>query len=256
LIVDDEANILEGLKNTLDWHSLGITRIRTAQSFHEAVSTALEFEPDIALFDVCIDKYYGFDIINSLKEHGLKTEYIIISGYGEFEYARQAIACGAKRYLLKPVDRFELQTAVEEVIVKALGGTLPPRKKPMEDMDPVTGLPYSTFSKLTNKILIIVKSDYGTNLSLKSVAEKFKMNSAYLGQIFLKETQMKFSEYLLIYRMHKAKEMITQTDEKIIYIARRVGYNSLNYFYTQFHDFFHQSPRDLRAGESLEEEAP
>ncbi|MGV2685805.1 helix-turn-helix domain-containing protein, partial [Clostridium perfringens] len=88
--------------------------------------------------------------------------------------------------------------------------------------------------------------EYAQNITLKSVAERFQMNSTYLGQLFLKETAMKFSEYLMAYRMLLAQERIQSTDEKISYIAFSVGYNNLNYFYTHFHSFFEKSPSELR----------
>jgi YesN/AraC family two-component response regulator len=81
------------------------------------------------------------------------------------------------------------------------------------------------------------------------VAERFRMNGTYLGQLFLKETRMKFSEYLMAYRMLRARERIQSTDEKIASIALSVGYPNLNYFYTHFHAYFEKSPSDLRRKE-------
>jgi YesN/AraC family two-component response regulator len=248
LIVDDEPKILEGVKITLDWSGLGFVRVETAQNYEDAVNIAIEMEPDIALFDVCIGAHFGFDIINHLNKMKLKTIYIMISGYGEFEYAKQALLCGAKAYLLKPVDRSELQEIIQQVIITDLGGTLPDIAKSKDHIDSVSGIPYSRFSKLTNKIIVIIKAEYKSSINLKVVADKFKMNSAYLGQIFLKETRMKFSEYLMIFRLQKAHEMILGTGDKIHYIAKQVGYNNLNYFYTQFRDYYDVSPSDLRRG--------
>jgi YesN/AraC family two-component response regulator len=110
----------------------------------------------------------------------------------------------------------------------------------------VSKIPYSELSKLTNKMLVIIKTDYSESLSLKIIAEKFRMNSAYLGQSFLKETKMKFSEYLMVYRLHRAYDLILGSNDKIHYIAKQVGYTNLNYFYVQFRLFFGISPSDLR----------
>lgn len=254
LIVDDELQILEGLKNTLDWKALGFGRIATAQTYEEAVNYAIEIRPDVALFDVRLGDRYGFDAINRLNEIKLPTVYVMISGHGEFEYAREAMKSGAKGYLLKPIDREELQTMVEKIIVEDLLGELP-QGGIANDIDQVTMLPYKTLSKLTNKIIVMIKSEYGENISLKIVAEKFKMNSAYLGQIFFKETKMKFSEYLMIFRMQKAKELLLHTNEKISMVAKQVGYTNLNYFYTQFRDFYNHSPSTLRQEEKEEPDA-
>lgn len=123
LIVDDEPQILEGMKRSLDWASYGFHRIETSETGEGALSKAVELLPDIAIFDVCIGTERGYEIIGKLKEMRLPTQYIIMSGYSEFEYAREAIRCGVKDYLLKPVERSKLQQVIEKIIVEDLHGT-------------------------------------------------------------------------------------------------------------------------------------
>ena len=72
------------------------------------------------------------------------------------------------------------------------------------------------------------------------------MNSSYLGQLFIKETGLKFSEYVMLYRLNMAQEMILYTDEKIAVIAEEVGYSNLNYFYTHFRSYFNMTPSEMR----------
>ncbi|BFH65737.1 response regulator transcription factor [Paenibacillus azoreducens] len=246
LIVDDEPQILEGMKRTLDWAGYGFHRIETSETKDDAVSKAVELLPDIAIFDVCIGTDRGYEIINRLNELRLPTKYIIMSGYSEFEYAQEAIRCGVKDYLLKPVERSKLQMVIEKIIVEDLHGTLNGMSSEDMNTDPILGIPYDQLSKLTNRILLMVKAEYAQNITLKSVAERFRMNSTYLGQLFLKEAHMKFSEYLMAYRMLQAREYILTTDEKISSIALSVGYPNLNYFYTHFQGYFGKSPSELR----------
>lgn len=246
LIVDDEPQILEGMKRTLDWEKYGFSRIETSETYEGAISKAVEFLPDLAIFDVCIGKERGYNAIYRLNELRLPAKYIIMSGYGEFEYAQEAIRCGVKDYLLKPVKRSKLQNVVEKIIVEDLHGTLEGVDRGDLNTDPVLGVPYDHLSKLTNRILLMVKAEFAQNMSLKGVAERFRMNGTYLGQLFLKETQMKFSEYLMSYRMLRARERIQSTDEKISTIALSVGYPNLNYFYTHFRAFFDKSPGKIR----------
>ncbi|WP_195575133.1 response regulator transcription factor [Paenibacillus sp. 1001270B_150601_E10] len=250
LIVDDEPQILEGMKHTLNWKEYGFSRIETSETYESAITKAVELLPDLAIFDVCIGKDRGYDAIHKLNELHLPTKYIFVSGYGEFEYAREAIRCGAKEYLLKPVDRVKLQTIVEKIIVEDLHGSLEGMRHENLDTDPVLGVRYDCLSKLTNRIMMMVKMEYAQNISLKLVAERFRMNGTYLGQLFLKETKMKFSEYVMAYRMLRAQERIQSTDEKIASIAHSVGYSNLNYFYTHFHSYFGKSPSDLRREEA------
>lgn len=246
LIVDDEPQILEGMKRILDWNHYGFDHIETCDTTESAISTAVDLVPDIAIFDVCIGKNLGYDAIRKLNEVHLPTKYIIMSGYSDFSYAQQAIRCGVKDYLLKPLERGKLQQIIEKIIVDDLHGTVGTQLADLHNIDPVLMVHYDSLSKLVNRILLMIKTEYGHNISLKSVADRFQMNSTYLGQLFIKETNLKFSEYLMIYRMLRAQELIQTTNEKIHWIALSVGYNNLNYFYTHFQSHFGKSPSDLR----------
>lgn len=246
MIVDDEPQILEGMKRILDWKQYGFGRIETCESTEEAMAKAVDLLPDVAIFDVCIGKDLGYEAIRKLIEFHIPTKFIIMSGYSEFKYAQEAIRCGVKDYLLKPVERTKLQQVIEKIIIEDLGGSIGNMDGESLNKDPVLGVRYDSLSKLVNRILLMIKTEYAQNITLKSVAERFQMNSTYLGQLFLKETAMKFSEYLMAYRMLLAQERIQSTDEKISYIAFSVGYNNLNYFYTHFHGFFGKSPSELR----------
>lgn len=75
---------------------------------------------------------------------------------------------------------------------------------------------------------------YAENVSLKTLSEKFYINSAYLGQIFKKQYGQSFKEYLNNYRVDKASELLVKTDEKIYNIAKMVGYHDLDYFINKF----------------------
>lgn len=253
LIVDDEVQILEGIRRTLDWQALSIGPVVTAQTYHAAIGKAVEMEPDLALFDVCLGERRGYELIEKLQELKLPTHYLMMSGYEEFEFVRRAMACGAKGYLLKPIDRRELQDALCRIIREELGG-LPQEEQVAKD--PVLDRPYEDFSKLTRKMLVMASSDYGDTLTLKEVGERFRMNSTYLGQIFLRDTGMKFSEYVTRFRLLTARRLIEETDDKVGVIAYQVGYRNMGYFYTQFREMFSLSPLDLRWHRRKGEEAP
>ncbi len=246
LIVDDEVHILEGLLRTLDWKSYGINRIETAGTYEEALSKAIDLKPDIAIFDVCIGPHRGYDIIKRLNALNLKTNYIVMSGYSDFEYACEAVRCGAKEYLLKPIQKDKLQAVIENIIVQDLKGNINKSKVDDDEIDPVLLVRYDSFPPLIIKILMMVQTEYKKNVSLKSIADKFKMNPTYLGQLFLKEVKLKFSEYLMLYRLTASQDKIIHTDDKISYIASSVGYSNLNYFYLHFHDYFGMSPLEMR----------
>lgn len=248
VIVDDEPAILEGISRILDWKSLGFERIRTAGSSVEMISHVVDWKPDVCLVDVRLGDSYGYELINKLNEMGVESNYIMMSGYDDFKYACEALRCGALDYLLKPVDKHQLQKRIEQVIVEKLHGALPEGVR--ENEDPVLRRTYAEFSPLIRKIIMMVSMEYGQHISLKSIAGRFKMNATYLGQIFIKETGLKFSEYLMAYRMCVARNRILNSDDKISVIADDVGYTNMNYFYQHFHTYYGITPSEMRSGKA------
>lgn len=245
LLVDDEKQITEGLKCLLNWEEFRITEIKTANSYEEALEIGAVYKPDIAILDVRLLNKYGFDLHKQLKEQQPEMCSIMISGYDEFEYVRKAMRQGVVDYLLKPIDRRELRKTLERLIVERLHGELQ-QMKDSNMYDEVLQTDLQNLSRLVQKIIRVVHEDYGKSLNLTMLAETMEVSSGYLGKIFLRETNMKFSQYLMQYRMSVAKELIKNTDEKISYIAQKVGYSNMNYFYTHFQSCYEKSPKEFR----------
>lgn len=246
LIIDDEPNIIDGIKAMMNWEHYNIARIFDACNYYDAIHKAIDIQPDIAIVDIRIDDKWGYHLVNKLHQLELKTKFIMISGYDNFEYVHESLLAGAKDYLLKPINCCELDRIIKRIITDDLGGNVKNIPINVKNLDPILNREYSTFSKLTNRVLVMIHCEYDKNINLISVADIFKMNSRYIGQVFLSETRMKFSEYLLAYRMHMARTFIENSDAKISYIAHKVGYTNTNYFYQHFKSYYQLSPSDLR----------
>ncbi len=246
LIVDNDPDACESAKHLLDWRAYGFVSVMSATSYAEAVSRAVDMQPHVALIDVCLGDKWGFDLAAQLRQSGMKTVFCMTAGSDDPYYMRKSMKAGAQDYLLKPLDAKELQDFVERVIVNDLGGTLPSGNPARQELDPVLGLPYSRFSKVTNKILLYTRNNYGSSISLTGIADLFTMSSKYIGRVFMKDTGIRFSEYLRSFRMLEARRLIINTQDKVSVIAGAVGYTQLNNFYTHFRNYFGVSPGALR----------
>lgn len=247
LVVDDEKDIRENIRYLIDWSRYGINQIETAATYEEAVNKALDIRPHIILMDVKLgDGRWGFELAEHLRASGLKAVCCMISGYDEFKYVQKSMQASARDYLLKPVDVGELECFVERAIVEELKGKLPQQRTDAPDVDPVLKVEYGALSRITNKIIMTVKGNYRNSLSLVGIGEMFCMSSKYIGRIFLQDTGMKFSEYLMAYRMVQAKRLIETTRDKVAVIAAQVGYTQVNNFYVHFKEYYGFSPTALR----------
>ena len=255
MIVDPDRGICENIPYLLDWSQYGVSGILTANSYEEAVSRAVDFQPHIALVELELGDRQGYELVRHLRETGLETVFCTMGDKEDFQWVQQSMRAGARDYLLKPLDTSELRSFLERAVVRELGGSLPERPAVQTGLDPVLYTEYGKLSRITNKIILIVKSNYRRGLSLTGIAEMLNMSSKYIGRVFLQDTGMKFSAYLTAYRMIQARRLIENSQEKISVVASMVGYSQLNNFYVHFKNYFRISPGALRdyGGSHLDE---
>ncbi|MCR5153313.1 MAG: response regulator [Lachnospiraceae bacterium] len=114
-IADDEAVIRDGIKCVIDWEELGYTVCGESGNGEDALKDILALSPSLVLIDIRMPKLYGLEVIEKAREAGFAGKFIILSGYSDFEYAKQAMKSGVKHYLTKPLDEDELLVAVKEI---------------------------------------------------------------------------------------------------------------------------------------------
>ncbi len=116
LIVEDERWEREGLKNFLDWSSLGIAEPEVACDGIEGVEKACYIRPDIIITDIKMPGMNGLKMSSKIQEFLPNVKIVILTGYDDFELAREAIGISANAYILKPVEEDEMLTVLEKVV--------------------------------------------------------------------------------------------------------------------------------------------
>lgn len=118
LIVDDEYLLREFVKSTVNWERYGLFVADEAEDGREVVEKACKIRPDIIIMDINIPFINGLEVSKRIKETLPGTQIIILTAYGEFEYAREAIKFGAVSFLLKPLDPEGLEKELENAVRK------------------------------------------------------------------------------------------------------------------------------------------
>ncbi|MFC5467957.1 response regulator [Cohnella suwonensis] len=108
LIADDEPWVAYGIKELVDWESLGFTVIGVAYNGLSALETIMDKKPEVVISDIRMPGLDGIELLERIHQHDLSCKVILISGYSEFEYAQKALRLGAFDYLLKQVDKNKL----------------------------------------------------------------------------------------------------------------------------------------------------
>lgn len=112
MIADDEERICQLIEALIDWESLQMEVIGIAHNGLEASDMVRELHPDILITDIRMPGCDGLELIEKVKESIAELEIIIISGYAHFAYAQTAIKFGVGDYLLKPINKIELNSTL------------------------------------------------------------------------------------------------------------------------------------------------
>lgn len=119
-LADDEKEVLEGIKNIVDWHKIGYEICGEAMDGLTAFNLIRTLNPDLILLDIKMPKLQGIEVAGRLREVGYKGHIIILSGFSEFKYAQSAIRNGVDYYLTKPIDEEALTDAAVTIRKKIL----------------------------------------------------------------------------------------------------------------------------------------
>lgn len=118
LIVDDDVYVVEALRRSVPWGSIGIGKVYYAYSVERAKKLLSDEEIHILISDIEMPKENGFVLLAWVREQKLIIQEILLTMYAEFDYARQALQYNCSAYALKPIDYAELTRLIEEAMEK------------------------------------------------------------------------------------------------------------------------------------------
>lgn len=113
--IEDEEMICQAIANIIDWEKYDIRLIGTCTDGVDAYHTILDECPDIVMTDIRMPGISGLELIERISRTDLNTQFIILSGYGEFDYAKRAMKCGVRHYLLKPCTEEQIIDCIQDV---------------------------------------------------------------------------------------------------------------------------------------------
>lgn len=272
LIADDEKIIRTGIKTLIERAGRNWTVTGEAINGVKALELMKISAPDVIITDIRMPEMDGIELVRQLRLNYPEVLTIVISGYAEFQYAKEAIKYGAIDYILKPTKLEDLINALskaEEVISNRILASRK-EKKLIEELEELrsrmkaeglldnSSAPEQIDSenkqqrrKIIDLALGFINSNYAGDLTLKKIAEVVYMNPNYLCDLFKQETGTFFSDYLTKVRIEKAKELLsTRMELKSYEVADLVGYKDARYFSQVFKRYIGVSPSEFRDGKT------
>ncbi len=113
LLVDDEKSILESIQGTVPWEELGISQVLLAQNGQAALDLLETQTVHLMVTDIKMPGMDGITLLKKVRKSYPDIRCILLSAYGEFEYARAALTLGIENYLLKPLSVEELTASIK-----------------------------------------------------------------------------------------------------------------------------------------------
>lgn len=217
LLVDDEIVIREGFKRLFDWEAHDLQVVGEAADGLEAMNRIDELHPDIVIMDINIPIMNGLKVIQAAKAKYPSMGFIIVSGYDDFSYCRQALRLRITDYILKPVDYEEFGTCIDNLRISMYENT-------MEDSSE------ETEGRTITGIIRYLQNHLDEDISLSVLADEFHLNSQYISQLFKSEVGVGFLTYLTNIRMENARKLLVSTSLPISEISSRCGYADYRVF--------------------------
>ncbi len=118
MILDDEISVRNGLLRHIRWKQLGIDSVETFESAERAAVYLENHAPDVIISDIRLPKMDGIQLMEYVREKGLRCRIIFISAYSDLEYYRKAIRLEAEAYIEKPIRPEQMEEAVRKAVEK------------------------------------------------------------------------------------------------------------------------------------------
>lgn len=118
VLIDDEDIVRKGMRDLIPWNQLGLEMAGDAQDGEEGLKLIEEQLPHIVFLDINMPKINGMKVAQIVLEKYPKTKIVLITGYEEFSYAREALRLGVEDYILKPVTKQEVIELLKKLVAK------------------------------------------------------------------------------------------------------------------------------------------
>ncbi|MCZ1181445.1 helix-turn-helix domain-containing protein [Alkalihalobacillus clausii] len=116
VIIDDDEQVIEGLKGIIPWERFNMTFVGEAYDGEEGIKLIQTNQPNIVVTDIYMPVLEGLAMVKTVRDDGFAGKVVILSGFDDFEYARQALRLRVDDYLSKPASKMTIFTVFEKIV--------------------------------------------------------------------------------------------------------------------------------------------
>ena len=242
-MAEDEELILNNLVKKIHRANLDFEVVATAQDGRTALNLVEKYSPDLLITDIRMPIMDGMELLKNVSTEYPYIEKLVISGYGEFKYAQQALRYQVKDYLLKPVKFEALIESLNNIRI-SIDSKIESLNK--NNIHIKKNYDYSP-EQIVHLVELYIRENFTKEINFDLVAQNFNFNSSYLSKIFTKFIGENPSKYVILLRINKAKHLlINNKDQSIKEIGIISGYEDQFYFSRIFKNITGESPASFR----------
>ena len=241
LIVEDEALIRKGLVCSIDWikYDIGVSEASNGAEGFDAIQ---KLQPDVVITDIKMPIMDGIEMLEKASRLHADFAAIILTSYGEFEYAQKAIKLGVIDYILKPVD--------EELLLASVLKAREQLKRRREAERPELPMSAELFpagprNEYVEAAVARIKQDYMEKLSLEDIAAKLDVSPSYLSRKFKEEMGHTFLDLLNMYRVQRAVSLLAGAGALVYEAAAQTGFADYKHFCAVFKKYTGLAPTEF-----------
>lgn len=217
LLVDDEIMIREGFKKLFDWDAHDCEVVGEAADGMEALTGIDTLKPDLVIMDINIPIINGLKVIQMSRIKYPEMAFVIVSGYDDFSYCREALRLQITDYILKPVNYDEFGNCIDNLRISLFENTVR-KEEGISEEQPIL------------RIVRYMQEHLSEEISLTVLADQFHLSAQYISQLFKNEIGVNFLAYLTNIRMELAKKLLLSTSLSIAEISDKTGYSDYRVF--------------------------
>lgn len=248
LLVEDEEIIRKGIRLSVPWENFGCCVVGEAGNGVEGKEKIEELRPDIVITDINMPVMDGLAMIAETKYH-YDYAAVILTGYSEFEYAREAIRSGVSSYVLKPLDMEEMKAALEQAVLESNNiHYLRQRNVKLEEWKELSLLDQKQEYEdpVADKVLDYIEENYKNKITMAELAAEFHYSERYINQRFQKALGTTVIEYLNRYRIQKALSFLKEGELPLSEIGWECGIGEYKYFNHVFKKYIGCSAKEYQ----------
>lgn len=239
LVVEDDYQLRQNITEQLE---LDQHEVRSAWNGVEALVILRSFRPNLILCDIMMPEMDGISFIRSVKRnaHYRSIPFIFLTARVAQQDLIQGLEEGAVDYLFKPFLHRELSLKINNITNQQNEFAVQQIQQTTLEEDP-------NFQFVRRFTEMLDRHFEDPSLNADRMAEVMNMSLSALQRNLKKYLRRSFTELLKEYRLRKATQYLTQTDQPVQWIADHCGFNSLSYFSFCFKDMYQASPLQYRA---------